>query len=93
MAKTRELKLGGGEHRDLVLAALGMLSASARLDDLLLLGRQDEPLADDDPVVLAALGALSLRRSLRRWLALAASEGAHDEPAEAPIPLPPEMRR
>ena len=64
-----EPRLDSHQHDTLLVLALGSLSVAQRFEALV--GRtsgQTPPLDGDDPVVLAALGALSLSRSLRRWL-------------------------
>jgi len=66
---------------------LGVLGAGRRLDALL-----DRPdgtgprVAPDDPVLLAVLGLISLRRTVRRHLA-AGSETPEHPPASAERPL------
>ncbi len=59
---------------------LGVLALGARLDRLLAVqAEQPHPVASDDPLALALLGALSLRRTVRRHLA-----GASTDPVEPP---------
>jgi hypothetical protein len=63
------------DHHDAVLAlALGSLSLVRRFEELVSRATTPEvqPLDRDDTVVLAALGVVSLGRSLRRWLEEAA---------------------
>jgi hypothetical protein len=62
-----------GEKSPLVPLALGLVSFFERAAEVLSSGDADElpPLADDDPLLLAGLGLLSLHSVLDRWLALA----------------------
>lgn len=59
----------------LVWTALGAASLCQRLEPLLAAATKettDSALTDDDPLLLAALGLVSLRRTTERWLHQAA---------------------
>lgn len=79
------------EYNQLVPLALGLLSASRRLDAVLEASLaadapRDEAVPGDDPVLLAALGVVALRARLGRWLEHAAPDSTSDRdpaPAEA----------
>jgi hypothetical protein len=80
------------DRHDTVLAlALGSLSFEQRFEEMV--RRATSPVAQaldiDDPVVLAALGVVSVGRSLRRWLEHAAASAAPAKPdgtsAHAPV--------
>jgi hypothetical protein len=67
------------DERDAVLAlALGSLSFVQRLEEQVRVATADavRPHEVDDPVVLAALGAISAGRTLKRWLAEAREAGS-----------------
>jgi hypothetical protein len=76
-----------GDENPLVPLALGVASAleaaKRALDDDRPDGAAEEgpaaPLDGEDPVVLAALGVLALRRSVGRWLAVLCSQPTRDE--------------
>jgi len=81
------------EQNPLLPLALGLVSALDTLDRHLAdaggdggattphPGASEPPLEPDDPFVLAALGAVALRRSLATWLTAAcATPGAVDAP-------------
>jgi hypothetical protein len=72
----------------LVWTALGAASLCERLDPLLSAATTEtipSALADDDPLLLAALGLVSLRRTTERWLHQAAPPTRPDE-ADEPGP-------
>lgn len=74
---------------DLVALLLGttrMLDKFAAAAEAPATGGRVEP-APDDPLLAAALGIVSLRRSLRRWLLLA-SDGPANAHTEAPVEDP-----
>ena len=73
----------GSEQHDLVLAiALGALAAGQAFEQMTSATTDAEPLASDDPVVLASLGVVALDRTLRRWL---------DESASSPMAAAPQV--
>jgi hypothetical protein len=64
-----EPRLDAHQHDALLVLALGSLSLAQRFESLVNhTSAQGTPLDRHDPVVLAALGVVSLGRSLRRWL-------------------------
>lgn len=75
-------------HNPLVALALGVIATfdeiERALDDagdvVAGAGGPAAPLADDDPIVLAALGLVALRRALDGWLAAARDGEAVTEP-------------
>ena len=83
------------ENLDAVLAlALGALSMANGLEAALRPQSTDgEALQPDDPVVLAALGAIALGRTLRRWLEESADAVVTSTPSTHPRPLPRELLR
>jgi len=66
-------RLAADRHDAFLVAMLGAVSALQRLERACVAPGPGGTLPADDPVVLATLGALSLGRSLRRWLAEASS--------------------
>jgi hypothetical protein len=81
------------DRHDVVLAlALGALAAAQRFERAVSVrSADDDALGPDDPVVLAALGAIALGRTLRHWLESAADPrpGLQEQPMPA---KPPETR-
>jgi hypothetical protein len=77
-----------------MLALLGALSVVERLERECTASNAPHPaLAADDALVLAALGALGLGRSLRRWLAEAATPAALVSTTAADVPALGELLR
>jgi hypothetical protein len=93
-----EPQLVADRHDEVLALALGSLSVTQRFENMVSRaatpGRR--PLGIDDPLVLAALGLVSLGRSLGRWLEEAAEperpRGAGASSAEAP-PTPQNLLR
>jgi hypothetical protein len=77
-----EPRLAPDRHDSVLHLALGALGALQHFEEALAGETQGEPLADEDPVVLASLGLLACGRTLRRWLA----ESAEDLP-QSPAPI------
>jgi hypothetical protein len=78
------------DHHDAVLAlALGSLSFGQCFETLISRATASAvpPLDLDDPLVLAALGVVSLARSLRRWLEEAAAPTRPPQPSASSTPL------
>ena len=73
------------DRHDVVLAlALGALASTGRFERDVQAPRPDsEGLDLDDPVVLASLGIIALRRSIHRWLEHAATPPPLDSPSPA----------
>ena len=72
MTETRmatELMLASDQRDTLLALVLGSLSAERRFEELVSRTvAMGQPLDADDPVVLTALGLISLGRTLQRWL-------------------------
>jgi len=91
-----EPRAGSDQHDAALALALGALAVARQVE--LCVARPSPPgsppLAADDALVVAALGAISIGRSLRRWLneAAAAHEGPHVA-APAPVPTSRELLR
>ena len=95
--KVSDPQLTFDQHDTVLALALGALSASRRFDAYVARASApgSRPLGADDPLVLAALGAISLGRSLSRWLEEAAEprRAAHVDVPTTPRPAPRELLR
>ena len=80
-APATEPRLASDVHDTVLHLALGALASLRRFEGLASVQHPGDPLAADDPVVLASLGLLACGRSLRRWLAEAAQDGPPSEAA------------
>ena len=82
-AAASEPRLAADRH-DVVLAlALGALASTGRFERAVQARTPDGHILNpDDPVVLASLGIIALRRSIHRWL----EHGATPMPPSPPIP-------
>jgi hypothetical protein len=72
-------RLASDQYDAVLGLALGSLAVARRFEGYVSCESRAQPLGADDPLVLAALGAISLSRSLTRWLEEAAElrERAH----------------
>lgn len=77
-----------------VHVVLGVLAELRRLDACLPPATDAPPRADDDdPATLAVLGLVSLRRTLERWIEIAAREAPDAPPPRTPRAAPREIAR
>ena len=90
-----EPRLAADRHDAALTLAIGLVAAANRFEDLLhpTIGRNEAPLRDDDPVVMAALGAVALAGRLRRWLEEAASANVQEAEMPTPARLPHDLLR
>lgn len=92
-----EPRLAADHHDGLLAVALGALSAAQWFEELAARPSAPgaPPLSADDPIVFAALGAVSLSRSLRRWLEEASTNvtSSSDPSAGGSAPTPGDLLR
>jgi hypothetical protein len=88
-APASEPRLASDRHDAALALGLGALSAAQRFERAVSpQAAGADVLAADDPVVLAALGAIGLGRILRHWLeSAAAPRPASPEPPGSKAPL------
>ena len=83
-----EPRLQSDQHDTVLLLALGALSLAHTFERSVerRAAADAKPLNVDDPVVVAALGAIGLGRSLQRWLAEATGPTVRRDPPPLPDP-------
>lgn len=85
-----EPRLNSDRHDAVLALALGSLSFAQRFEEMIsqVATTAVRPLDVDDPIVLAALGVVSLGRSLRRWVEEAAEPVRQPAPSASSVPVP-----
>jgi hypothetical protein len=84
-----EPRLAPDRHDSVLAAVAGAVAHTQRLEQMLQVAANGGTvLDDDDPAVLASLGAIAVGRSLRRWLQGATSGAARPATPDGDEPLP-----
>jgi hypothetical protein len=82
-----EVRPAFDRHHSLLVLLLGALSFSSQIEEFLCRPSVDgvDPMDPEHPLVIAALGSISLGRTIRRWAEEAASPAVECEQKKAPV--------